>query len=128
MRLLERHVAVFLGIHAIVDAIVGIVALAIAAFLPAIVAADALVFLPHARIGDHAEIVIRVLEVGFLRHAIAIEVRVMGQLAILLQQLRSIAPRPAVDAIELLATAAALLAIVVPPAAPAVVTTNVIQG
>jgi hypothetical protein len=67
---------------------------------------------------------VRELEVVFLLNAITIEVRVMGQLLVLLQQLRRIAASPAVDSVDLLT---ALLAIVT-AATPTVVTTIIIQG
>ena len=65
---------------------------------------DARFFQPHAGVGDDAEIVIGELEIIFRIHAIAIEMGVLRELAILLQHLRSIAPRPAIDTIGLLAT------------------------
>ena len=78
-----------------------------------------------ASVGHDAEIVIGELEVIFLRHAVAIEVRVVRQLLVFFQKLRRIAPCPAVAPVQLLA--AALLAIVA-ATAPAVITTIVVQG
>ena len=60
-----------------------------------------------------------------MRHAKRKE-RVVRQLAVFLEQLRRVAARTAVDAVELLA--AALLTIVVTPAAPAVIPTIIVQG
>jgi hypothetical protein len=65
------------------------------------------------------------LEVVFRLDAITIEVRIVRQLAILFQQLRRVAARPAVDPVELLSAAVTLT---VAPAAPAVVPTIVVQG
>ncbi len=113
------------AVRAVLGAVIAIFAIAIT-FLPAFAGASALLVLTHTGIGEDAEIVVGKLEVIFLRHPVTIEVRVMGELAILLQQLRSIAPRPAVDSIDLLA--AALLAVVVTAPATAVIPTINIQG
>jgi hypothetical protein len=113
------------AIDAVVGGVVAVVAIAFAAFLPTVVAALALLFLALALVGDHAEIVICELEIVFLVDAIAVEVRVVRQLAVFLEQLRRVAARTAVDAVELLP--AALLTIVT-PAAPAVIPTVIVQG
>jgi hypothetical protein len=117
-----------------------VLALAIGIILPTVVAkrgltlALALLVLALPLIGQHAKIVIGELKVIFLLDAIAVQVRIMRQLAILLQQLRRIAPRAAVDAVDLLATAALLtiaaaVAVVATPAAPAVIiSTIIVQG
>jgi hypothetical protein len=117
-----------------------VLALAIGIILPTVVAkrgltlALALLVLALPLIGQHAKIVIGELKVIFLLDAIAVQVRIMRQLAILLQQLRRIAPRAAVDAVDLLATAALLtiaaaIAVVATPAAPAVIiSTIIVQG
>ena len=129
--LLGRRRGLFLGgiaaIGAIFAGIVGIVAIAVGLFLPAVLPGAALFFLALALVGNHAEIMVGELEVIFLLDAIAVEVGVMRQLAVLFQQLRRIAARPAVNPVELLAAAATLA--IVPAAAPAVVPTIVvIQG
>ena len=101
------------------------------AFLPAISARAALLFLADALIGDDAEIVIGELEVILLQHPVPIEVRVMRQLAVLFQHLRGIAARPAVNPVELLPISALTAAVVgVTAAAPTVIVTAsiVIQG
>ena len=58
--------------------------------------------------------------------------RIMGQLAILLEQLRRVAPRAAIDPVQLLATATAAttaaLRTIVAAAAPTVIPTIVVQG
>ena len=68
--------------------------------LAAIVAALAL-RLCKARlvVGDHAQVVVRELQIVFSLHAIAIVLGVLRKLLVLVEQLRSIAPRAAVDAI-----------------------------
>lgn len=95
--------------------------------LPAFAAvlAGALFFLAGPGVGDHAEVVVGKLQVVFSLHAVTVKVRVLCKLAILFEQLGGIAPRTAVDPVELLTTI--LRAIVVTPPAPAVVTTIVIQ-
>ena len=101
------------------------------AFLPAISARAALLFLADALIGDDAEIVIGELEVILLQHPVPIEVRVVRQLAVLFQHLRGIAARPAVNPVELLPISALTAAVVgVTAAAPTVIVTAsiVIQG
>ena len=95
------------------------------AFTAAAVLAGALFFLAGPGIGDHAEVVVGKLQIVFSLHAVTIKVRVLCKLAILFEQLGGIAPRTAVDPVELLTTI--LRAIVVTPPAPAVVTTIVIQ-
>ena len=93
--------------------------------LPAVIAGPALFFLAGPGVGDHAEIVVGELEVVLRQHPVAILVRVLGQFAVLLQQLGGIAPRAAVDPVELLATA---LGTVVAAPAPTVIPTIVVQG
>lgn len=106
----------------------------LATFLPAFIAAGTLFFLTHAGIGQNAKIVIGELKEIFLLHTVTIQVRVVGQLAVLFQQLRRIAPRTTVNAVDLLTTAALpvtiTVAVVVPTATAVVivVTTIVIQG
>ena len=92
-------------------------------FLPAVAvvrAVLALLVLARALVGDDAEVVVGELEVVFLGHAVAVQMRVVRHLAILLEQLRRIAARPAVDAIlvapallAVAATAATIVAIVI---------------
>ena len=105
--------------------IAGILAFA-AIVLPAFaLRAAALFFLALALIGNHPEIVIGKLQVVFRLNPIAIEMGVLGQLAVFLQQLRRIAAGPAVDPVELLAATAAVLAITA--AAPTVIPTSIVQ-
>jgi hypothetical protein len=115
-------------VRSVFGAVFAVIAVAIrlAAFLPTLLAAIALLFLTDALVGEHAEIVIGELEVIFLLHAVAIEVRVVRQLAVLLEQLRRIPTRPAVDPVDVLA--ALLTIVVVTPAAPAVIPTIIVQG
>ena len=61
------------------------------------------------------------LEVIFLKHPVTIKVRVVRQLAILLEHLRGVAARPAIHPVKLLATAAALPVVVVTASATTVV-------
>jgi hypothetical protein len=94
------------------------------AFTAAAILARALFFLAGPGIGDHAEVMVGKLQVVFGLHAITVQVRVLCKLAILFEQLGGIAPRTAVDPVELLTTI--LRAIIATPAT-AVVTTIVIQ-
>ena len=98
-------------------------------FSPAFARAIALIVLTDALIGDDAEIMVRELQVIFGLNAITIEVRIMRQLAILLEHLRRITARTAVDPVKLLSAASATRTIVC-PSAPAVIVTTivVIQG
>jgi hypothetical protein len=64
------------------------------------------------------------LQVSFFLHPVSVEMRVVSHLPVFLQHLRRIAPRPAVNPVELLA---ALLTIVSAPPA-AVVSAIVVQG
>jgi len=73
----------------------------------------------YAAVGDHAEIVIGKLEVIFGLNTVPIEVRVLCQLAIFFEHLGRIAPRAAIDPVQLLA--AALRARIVSATATAVV-------
>jgi hypothetical protein len=65
------------------------------------------------------------LEIIFGLHAIAVERRVVSQLAILFEHLRGIAAGPAVDPVAL--AAAARAATIVATAAPAIVVTILVQ-
>ncbi len=119
-----------IGFHRKLIAIIGIVAgVPFTILAPTLVTAAAGFIQPHARIGDDAEIVIGKLEVILRRHAIAVKVGIMRKLAVFLQHLRRIAPRPAVNPVELLT--AALRTPVIATAAPTVVvvtTVIVVQG
>ncbi|GAA4761681.1 hypothetical protein GCM10023306_03460 [Novosphingobium ginsenosidimutans] len=64
------------------------------------------------------------LQVIFGLHAVAVHVGVLGELAILFEQLRRIAPGPAVDPVELLT--ATTTALTIATAAPTIVVTTVI--
>ena len=99
---------------------------AVGAFvLPALtMRAVALLFLALALIGNHSEIVIRELQVILGLDAIAIEMGVLGQLAVFFQQLRRIAAGAAINAVELLTTT--VLAITAAP--PTVIPTSIVQG
>ena len=123
-RLVEREIAV--------DGELAAVVALLARLLPAIVAAQALLFLADAGIGDNAKIVIGELEVLLRQDPIAVLVRVLRELAILLEQLRRVAPRAAIDPVQLLATATAAttaaLRTIVAAAAPTVIPTIVVQG
>jgi hypothetical protein len=105
--------------------ILGFIALTFGAFLPALVTRAALLFLAQALIGDDAEIVVGELQVVFRLHPIAVHVRILRQLAILFEQLRGIATRPAIDPVKLLTTTATLT---VAATAPTVIPTIIVQG
>jgi hypothetical protein len=104
---------------------IAVAAVGVAALLPAIGTRLARVFLALPLVGDHAEVMVGELEVVLLGHPVAVEMRVERELAVLLKHLRRVAARPAVDPVDRLA---ALLTIVVTPAAPAVIPTIVVQG
>jgi hypothetical protein len=73
----------------------------------------------HAAIRDHAEVMVRELQIILGLDAVTIQVRVLGQLAILFEHLGRVAPRAAVDPVKLLT--ATLGAVVVPAPTSAVV-------
>ena len=87
--------------------------------------AGALFFLADPLICDHTKIVIGELEVVLRLNAIAVEVRILRQLAVFLQQLRRIAARPAVNPVELLAAVVRAITAATPTV---VIPTIVIQG
>ena len=97
-------------------------------FLPAFAVgpqwAGALIFGADTAVSNHPEVVIGKLQIVFGLHAVAIQVGVRCQLAILLQHLGGIAPCAAVDPVELLPTI--LGATVIGAPATAVVTTIVV--
>jgi hypothetical protein len=113
------------AIDAVVGGVLALVPIGVATLLPAVVAALALFFLALALVGDHTKVVIGELEEVFLVDAVTVKVRVVCELAILLEQLRRITARAAIDAVQLLATA---LLTIVTPAAPAVIPTVIVQG
>ena len=101
-----------------------VIADTLAAFLGA-VAPHTRFFLPLALIGKDPEIVIGELKVIFLLHPVSVEMGVVRQLSVLVEQLLSVAARPAVDPVDWLTA----LLTVITAAAPTVVTTIVvIQG
>jgi hypothetical protein len=113
----------------------GHVFLNLVAAFPALVTAQALLFLTGARIGQNAEVMVSKLKEILRLHTITIQVGIVRLLAIFFQQLRGVAARATVNAVDLLAiaaavttTTAALRTVVVPAPAPAVVTTNIVQG
>ncbi len=97
----------------------------LAAVLALVLTPRALVVALCAAVGDHAEIVVGELEIVLGLHAVAVERRVVRELLVLLEQLRSIAAGPAVDPVALVA--AALAAAIVATAAPAIVVAILVQ-
>ena len=102
-------------------AIVPVVAVVIG-LLAGFVALGARFVLTGLVVGDHAEIMVRELQVVFRLNPVAIVLRVLSQLLVLVEQLRCVATRPAVDPVELVsataqiaiyATAATIVAIVI---------------
>lgn len=84
--------------------------------------------LPLFLIGDDTEIVIGELKVVLLRHAIAVQMRVMSQLAILFEHLGRVSARPAVDPVRLLTAALLTIVTAATPTVIVVAATIVIQG
>jgi hypothetical protein len=125
-RLIERGEIAF---DVEIARLVTFVAAFFAALLPAVVAAQALLFLPHAGVANHPEIVIGKLQIIFRIHPVAVEMRVVRQLAIFFEHLRGVPACPAVDPVDLLPAASTLRAGAVATPAPAVIaTTIVVQG
>ena len=120
------------GIFAVtrhVQRTIAVIAVAFAtALLPAIITADALVFLTLAGIGNHPEIVIGELQVIFFLHPITVQMGIVRQLAVFFEHLRRIAPRPAVYPVELLAATATIWTVVSAAPATTVIATIVVQG
>ena len=80
-------------------------------------------FLTRLVVRDHAEIVVGKLQVILLLHSVAIVLRVLGKLLVLVEKLRSIAARAAVDPVG---TVSATLMAIAATAAPVI--SIVIQG
>ena len=107
-----------------VEIVLEIVARIALVLTPACAIAAALLVLARLVVGDHAEIVVRELEVVLHLHAVAIVLGVLRELLVLVEHLRGIAARPAVDAVQL--SAASALVAVAAPATPVIAI--VIQG
>jgi hypothetical protein len=114
-------------IHAIFHRIVFGFALAPPIARRPTVRARAMVLRANAAVGDHAKVMIGELKIVFGLNPVAVKVRILRLFAILFEHLGRIAPRAAIDPVELLATAT--LRTIIGPAAAAVViiTTIVVQ-
>ena len=97
-------VAIFVAIAIIVE-VVGIVAiLAILVLLLALTLALALLLEAGAAFGEHAEIMIRELEIIFGHHPVALGLGVPREIAVFLVELDGVAARPIVDPVASIGT------------------------
>lgn len=79
-------------------------------------------------VGDHAEIMVRKLQIIFLLHTVAMMVGVLRKLLVLIEQLRRITARAAIDAVHRIRIATALIAAVVTTTTTVIVITLIVQG
>lgn len=112
------------GIARIAATVIAIIAVIIIGLFTIITALAARFVLTGLVISNHAEIMVGKLQVIFGLHPVTIMLGILGQLFILIQQLRRIAPCPAVNPVGIMASA--LIAIAT--ATAAIIITIVIQG
>ena len=79
-------------------------------------------------VGDHAEIMVRKLQIIFLLHTVAMMVGVLRKLLVLIEQLRRITARAAINAVHRIRIATALIAAVVTTTTTVIVITLIVQG
>jgi hypothetical protein len=116
----RTRLALLMALRAIVISFIGVRRIVVLA----IVIPMAPVIPLYATVGNHAEIVIGELQVIFRLHPVAVHLRIMRELLVLLEHLRRIAARPAVNPVGL----ATLLTVAAASAAAIIATILLVQG